>query len=169
MVWSVMGNAGLGRAMLGVLRRQSQRGAHRWTPERANPVTSSVPKPSPIRWFERVSAATSFYATFRPLFQQVCRWCTGIRFETCPQRNAAARRIHKPPRGASERRSCLGCRSHPKRNVLLSVKVEPFRKPPDGCTMTCDLHHRIAVGWGVNLLRSKLAAIGDGCRYDRQG
>lgn len=50
MVWSVMGNAGLGRAMLGVLRRQSQRGAHRWTPERANPVISGVPKPLPTGW-----------------------------------------------------------------------------------------------------------------------
>jgi len=39
---------------------------------------SSVPKPSPIGWFERVSAATSFYAAFRPLFRQVGRWCTGI-------------------------------------------------------------------------------------------
>ncbi len=31
-----------------------------------NPVVSGFPKPSPIRWFERVSAATSFYAAFRP-------------------------------------------------------------------------------------------------------
>src|ERR1039457_5520732 len=29
-----------------------------------NPVVSGFPKPSPIRWFERVSAATSFYAAF---------------------------------------------------------------------------------------------------------
>ena len=36
------------------------------------------PKPSPIRWFERVSAATSFYAAFRPLFRQTGRWYTGI-------------------------------------------------------------------------------------------
>src|ERR1035441_3430285 len=43
-----------------------------------NPVISGFPKPSPIRWFERVSAATSFYAAFRPLFQQIGRWCTGI-------------------------------------------------------------------------------------------
>ena len=40
-----------------------------------------VSKPSPIRWSERVSAATSFYAAFRPLFRQVGRWCTGIPFE----------------------------------------------------------------------------------------
>src|ERR1039457_6614828 len=30
---------------------------------------------------KRVSAATSFYAAFRPLFRQVGRWCTGIPFE----------------------------------------------------------------------------------------
>jgi hypothetical protein len=30
-------------------------------------------KPSPIRWFERVSAATSFYAAFRPLFHPLFR------------------------------------------------------------------------------------------------
>src|ERR1017187_2231457 len=45
-----------------------------------NPVISGFPKPSPIRWSERVSAATSFYAAFRPLFRQVGRWCTGIPF-----------------------------------------------------------------------------------------
>jgi len=37
-----------------------------------------LPKPSPIRWSKRVSATTSFYAAFRPLFRQVGRWCTGI-------------------------------------------------------------------------------------------
>ena len=47
-----------------------------------NPVISGFPKPSPIRWFERVSAATSFYAAFRPLFRQIGRWCTGIPNET---------------------------------------------------------------------------------------
>ena len=29
-----------------------------------------------------MSAATSFYAAFRPLFRQIGRWCTGIRSET---------------------------------------------------------------------------------------
>src|ERR1017187_3843140 len=43
-----------------------------------NPVISGFPKPSPIMWFERVSAATSFYAAFRPLFRQIGRWRTGI-------------------------------------------------------------------------------------------
>jgi len=43
-------------------------------------MVSGFPKPSPIRWFERVSAATSFYADFRPLFRQIGRWCTGIPF-----------------------------------------------------------------------------------------
>jgi hypothetical protein len=38
-----------------------------------SPTISGVPKPSPIRWFERVSAATSFYAAFRPLFRQIGR------------------------------------------------------------------------------------------------
>src|ERR1019366_2280814 len=66
-------------AILGMLRSRSQRGAaHRWMRERANPVISSVPEPSPIRWSERVSAATSFYEAFRPLFRQIGRWCTGI-------------------------------------------------------------------------------------------
>src|ERR1039458_10691931 len=41
-----------------------------------SPAISGFPKPSPIRWFKRVSAATSFYAAFRPLFRQVGRWCT---------------------------------------------------------------------------------------------
>jgi hypothetical protein len=43
------------------------------TQERASPAISGFPKPSPIRWFERVSAATSFYAAFRPLFRQIGR------------------------------------------------------------------------------------------------
>jgi hypothetical protein len=42
---------------------------------------SGFPKPLPTGWSKRVSAATSFYADFRPLFQQVGRWCTGIGFE----------------------------------------------------------------------------------------
>jgi len=50
-----------------------------------NGTISGFPKPSPIRWFERVSAETSFYAAFRPLFRQVGRWCTGIPFETGTQ------------------------------------------------------------------------------------
>jgi hypothetical protein len=45
--------------------------ASRRTRETANPAISGFPKPSPIRWFERVSAATSFYAAFRPLFRRV--------------------------------------------------------------------------------------------------
>ena len=28
-----------------------------------------------------MSAATSFYAAFRPLFRQIGRWCTGIPFD----------------------------------------------------------------------------------------
>src|ERR1022692_3938901 len=52
-----------------------------------NPAISGFPKPSPIRWSERVSAATSFYAAFRPLFRQVGRWCTGI---PCGTSDAAA-------------------------------------------------------------------------------
>jgi hypothetical protein len=40
------------------------------------------PKPSPIRWFERVSAATSFYAAFRPLFRLDLASPPGIGSET---------------------------------------------------------------------------------------
>src|ERR1039458_9166393 len=36
-----------------------------------NPAISGFPKPSPIRWSKRVSAATSFYAAFRPLFHRL--------------------------------------------------------------------------------------------------
>ncbi len=39
---------------------------------------SGFSKPSPIRWFERVSAATSFYAAFRPLFRLGGRWSASI-------------------------------------------------------------------------------------------
>lgn len=46
------------------------------------PTISSVPEPLPTGWSKRVSAATSFYAAFRPLFRQIGRWCTGIRFDT---------------------------------------------------------------------------------------
>src|ERR1035441_2623790 len=73
------------------------------------------------------SAATSFYAAFRPLFQQVGRWCTGIPFETCPQ---------QPPVeftnllvGHRSDGLVWVCGSHPRRNVLLSAKVEHLRKP----------------------------------------
>jgi hypothetical protein len=38
-----------------------------------SPTISGFPKPSPTRWSKRVSAATSFYAAFRPLFRQVGR------------------------------------------------------------------------------------------------
>jgi hypothetical protein len=130
-----------------------------------NPVVSGFPKPSPIRWFEGVSAATSIYAAFRPLFQQVGRWCTSIRFETCPQRKAAASRIHKPPRGASERQSCLGLWKPPKTKCLAVGKIRalqetlmiaPGARTVAGkigtgvcpTTMTCDLNHCIAVEWG---------------------
>jgi hypothetical protein len=43
------------------------------TQETANPAISGFSKPSPMRWFERVSAATSFYAAFRPLFSRFAR------------------------------------------------------------------------------------------------
>ncbi len=36
------------------------------------------PKPLPTRWFKRVSAATSFYAAFRPLFRPDRRWSASI-------------------------------------------------------------------------------------------
>jgi hypothetical protein len=35
----------------------SQRWAHRWTQERANPVISGFPKPLPSRWSKRVFSA----------------------------------------------------------------------------------------------------------------
>jgi hypothetical protein len=41
--------------------------------EGANPVVSGFPKPLPTRWSRRVSAATSFYAAFRPLFSRFAR------------------------------------------------------------------------------------------------
>jgi hypothetical protein len=41
--------------------------------EGANPAISGFPKPLPTGWFKRVSAATSFYAAFRPLFSRFAR------------------------------------------------------------------------------------------------
>jgi len=61
---------------------RSQRGAHLMDGGKGKPTISGFPKPLPTRWSKRVSAATSFYAAFRPLFLQVGRWCTGIPCET---------------------------------------------------------------------------------------
>src|ERR1035437_2915290 len=52
-----------------------------------SPTLSGFPKPLPTGWSKRVSAATSFYAAYRPLFRQVGRWCTGI---PCATRRIAA-------------------------------------------------------------------------------
>jgi hypothetical protein len=43
------------------------------TQETANPVISGFPKPSPIRWFERVSAASPVFAVFCPRFARCFR------------------------------------------------------------------------------------------------
>ena len=57
MVWSIMsGLGGLGCNSKDV-RKPSQRGAHRWTQERANPTISCSPKPLPIEWSRRVFSA----------------------------------------------------------------------------------------------------------------
>jgi hypothetical protein len=78
---AVMGNRLVGHgwrtnsgAMLGVLRRRSQRGAaHGWKQEGANPTISGFSKPPPIRWSERVSAASPVFAVFCPRFARCLR------------------------------------------------------------------------------------------------
>ena len=37
-----------------------------------NPSDFRLSQALPTRWFKRVSATTSFYAAFRPLFRQRC-------------------------------------------------------------------------------------------------
>jgi len=41
--------------------------------ETANPAISGFSKPSPIRWFERVSAASPVFAVFSPRFARCFR------------------------------------------------------------------------------------------------
>jgi hypothetical protein len=50
-----------------------RRTVHQWRRERANPAISSVPEPSPIRWSERVSAASPVFAVFSPRFTRCLR------------------------------------------------------------------------------------------------
>ena len=45
---------------------------------RTNPVISGPPKPLHTQWFKRLHAATSIFATFRPLFRFGGRWPASI-------------------------------------------------------------------------------------------
>lgn len=58
---------------MGARGRSNTGAAHRWTQEAANPVISGFSKPSPIRWSERVSAASPVFAVFSPRFTRRLR------------------------------------------------------------------------------------------------
>ncbi len=59
---------------------------------------------------KRVSAATSFYAAFRPLFRQVGRWCTGIPCEIVPPHIASDLSISWNGVHAKDHRAAFTCR-----------------------------------------------------------
>jgi hypothetical protein len=59
--------------MLGVLMGQVNEDGTPMDAGKAKSRDFGLSKPSPTRWSKRVSAATSFYAAFRPLFRRVAR------------------------------------------------------------------------------------------------
>jgi hypothetical protein len=68
--------------MLGMLRMRSQRGRKTDGRRKGKPGGFRLSQPFAYGVVQKVSAATSFYAAFRPRFRQIGRGCTSIRSET---------------------------------------------------------------------------------------